>query len=321
MGYIAYILLVAILVFVGCGTEQSKEDNTPKEGNTIVSPPPPANKVEVQTTSKPVLQETTPKQGNLTHESVAQDNNSPQNKTTDNKLPVVVNEQKKDYTFDDIISLQKRIVADKPNSEAERKKLAMLYILSEHFIEAEEILSKLNSKDELIDVNIAYLYNILGEHKTAENRLRKVLDGWEKAGSISVEKVELCESVSGYRQYKPYGRDNSIKPGSPILLYVEPKNFQLNKEGDKYIMHLKYNWELYNDRGQIMKVSIWDSVDPRVREETVEFRDITKEFHQTFRLPLPKNLSMGKYAVKVTVEDVNSGKSASNSIDINITDF
>ena len=43
------------------------------------------------------------------------------------------------------------------------------------------------------------------------------------------------------------------------------------------------------------------------------------EFYQSFRLPLPKNLAMGHYRVKVTVTDAHSGKTDQVYVPIYVT--
>lgn len=232
-------------------------------------------------------------------------------------------EPKKPITFDDVIELQKKIVAQNPNSEDEKKRLAMLYLLKKRFIDAEDLLSGLKDKeeDELIKVISAYLYNILGEHREARGVLETIVEKWQEQEGVYISKVEVCKSITSFKRYEPCGGSNLIKPGSRILLYVEPKNFEFKEEGNQYLLSLNYNWELFDKNGELVRLPKWENAPQGAREDRVKFNEKIKEFHQSFSLPLPKNLPMGKYKVKVTVEDANSEKKASSQVEIYVTDF
>jgi hypothetical protein len=229
-------------------------------------------------------------------------------------------------SFDEIIEFQKREVAKASGTEKEereRHKLFILYILAERFIDAESLLQGFKTQEsaEFIYINSAYLYNILGEHKLARERLKAILERWEKPEGIYVEKIELCEFVEGFRRYKKYTGGNKFKPGATLLIYIEPKNFTLKKAGNNFIMHLNYDWELVDEKDKSIEITKWKDAPARDKTDVLEFHDDVKEFFQTFRLPLPQNLPIGRYKLKFILKDVNADKSATAYTDIEIVDL
>lgn len=240
--------------------------------------------------------------------------------TTDNKhVEVIKNEHESDLSS--ALEFQKNVVAKNP-TVIEKKRLALLYLAEGKLLEAEKIMSIINDPNEkLLKFIWPMVLNELGEFKQAQEKLYLLADELPSSKVIKIERTELCRRIQGFRRYELYGEGGKIKPGGAALIYLEVKNFTSQKSGDANIMHLKYDWELFDDRDRKILVTAWDKADQKHKEDRIETRGITREFYQSFRLPLPKNLATGNYKIKISVEDASSGKSDSTFVPIYVTDY
>lgn len=221
-------------------------------------------------------------------------------------------------TFADVVRLQKAVVANNRASEVERGRLAVLHLLAQELLASEEALDTLKlPMDPFLDLASFYLSDNLGEHKEAEDRLNKFMDQRRTQKGLTIDRGLLCESVKGYRQYVP-SPTSMLRAGSVALVYIELHDFTLQKNQDRYTMHLRFLWELLDEKGNPMAVEWMQKVRPEEREMVAEFNDTVYQYHQNFKFPLPQNLPMGKYAIKITAEDVSSGKKASTDVEFHI---
>lgn len=124
---------------------------------------------------------------------------------------------------------------------------------------------------------------------------------------VKIARAVLCRKISGFRRYVPYG-DPKFKPGATALLYVEFDGFALVPWGDYQTLHLRYEWELYDESNRKLSLPAWEKAPPEEKEDKIEFRGPVADFHQSFGLPLPKNIAGGAYAIRITVEDQSNKK-------------
>lgn len=221
--------------------------------------------------------------------------------------------------FEDLLKLQKEIAARHPASDDEKLRLALLYAAAGNLEEAERIFSTVRARtNKMAPYLDFFLRRELGDHKEAGKVLAQFVDEDRRATGFVIQKAELCTQVRRFRDYTAAESDR-VKPGGAILLYVEPRNFALQRVEDKHILNLKYEWKLYDDRSTEHPVQAWEQAAPAEREDRVAVNGPITEFYQSFRLPLPVNLAMGRYRVKVTVTDAHSGKSDQVFIPITVT--
>jgi hypothetical protein len=216
---------------------------------------------------------------------------------------------KKEATLEDVLKLQKDLTARFPASDDEKLRLALLQASAGNLEEAERILGSLRSRtNKLVPVIELYLRRQLGDHKEAGRLLAQLNDEDRLATGFAIERAELVSRVRRFRDYTPAEHDR-VAPGGDVHLYVEPRNFALQRSGDKHTFHLRYEWTLLDDRSQEQPVPAWDRATVEEREDRVTSNGPVAEFYQSFRLPLPANLATGHYRVRVTVTDVVAGKS------------
>jgi len=216
---------------------------------------------------------------------------------------------KKEPTLDDVLKLQKDLVARFPASDDEKLRLALLHASAGNLEEAERILSTVRSRaNKLVPVVEFHLRRQLGDHKEAGKLLAQLNDEERLVTGFVVDRAELVSRVRRFRDYTPAENDR-IAPGGDVHLYVEPRNFALQRAGDKHTFHLRYEWKLVDDRAQEQPVPAWDKATVEEREDRMTSNGPVAEFYQSFHLPLPANLATGHYRVKITVTDVVAGKS------------
>jgi hypothetical protein len=224
-------------------------------------------------------------------------------------IPARMDASPRDPGFDQLLKLQKEIVGRNPGNDDEKLRLAILYATDGKLEDAEQVLAQVRSRsNKLVPYIEFFLRRQLGDHKEAGKLLAMFGDEDKMATGFVIERAVLCSAVRRFRDYTPAESDR-VRPGEKILIYVEPRNFALQRSQDKHILHLKYEWKLYDDRSTELQVPAWDKAKPEDCEDRVAVNGPVAEFFQSFKLPLPDNLAMGSYRVKVTVTDAHSNKS------------
>jgi len=215
----------------------------------------------------------------------------------------------RDPAFEDVLKLQKEVVAKNPASDEEKLRLALLHATAGQLEEADRVLSGVRSRTQaLLPYFEFFLRRRLGDHKEAGKLLARFNEDEKVATGFVIERAELCSRIRRFRDTVPAETDR-VAPGGVILLYVEPRNFTLQRDRDAYILHLKYEWKLYDDRSAELAVPAWERASAEEREDRLTTNGPISEFYQSFKLPLPANLASGRYRVRVAVTDAHTGKS------------
>jgi hypothetical protein len=216
---------------------------------------------------------------------------------------------KRETSIDDVLKLQKELVARNPASDDEKLRLALLHATTGNLEEAERIVSTVRSRtSKLLPYVEFYLRRQLGDHKEAGKLLAQFDVEERLVTGFVIERAELVTRVRRFRDYTPAENDR-VAPGGDVHLYVEPRNFTLQRSGEKQTFHLKYEWKLVDDRAVEQPVPAWEKATVSEREDRITSNGPVAEFYQSFHLPLPANLATGHYRVKVVVTDALSGKS------------
>ncbi len=210
-------------------------------------------------------------------------------------------------TGDQLLFLQRERFAKQPESDMEKMRLALLYLSSGNFPEAERYVTLVRGESDFLPYLKAYLYRKLGETKMAD-KLHAELDAdWSKSDGFRIERAVLVKSVQGYQRYDLH-TEGKVSPGSTVIIYMQPENFSLRMDGEQSILHLGYDWKLVDDRNKDIPVPWWENANPNDRMDFIKYRGAVREFFQYFRLKLPGNLATGNYRIKVTVTDKNASR-------------
>lgn len=195
---------------------------------------------------------------------------------------------------------------EKPTDE-ERLRLAILHAIEGDLEAAEEAFSKMQNREGRLARAFGYfLLRELGDHPGAAALMEEFRKERRAAEGLAIGRAVLCSSVRRFRHYVPAEND-TVRPGGYALIYVEPRNFTLRESGGRSILHLKYDWELLDDRSRKQSVPAWERAPESDREDRISYEGPVEEFYQSFRLPLPRNLAMGHYRIRVIVTDAHTG--------------
>lgn len=129
--------------------------------------------------------------------------------------------------------------------------------------------------------------------------------------SLAVRSVQLCKRVRGFGVYEPFD-SNSFLAGvdQPAIVYVELENFKASPaQGEKNLYQVMLTQELvlYSAADGL---KVWASEPVRITDES---RNIRRDFFLVQKITLPRNLSVGRYRLKVTVRDTQ-GESVDEAI-------
>ncbi len=222
-------------------------------------------------------------------------------------------------TFEEVLKTQKELALRNPQNDDEKIRLALLHATKGAYEEAERVLSTVRTRsNKLVPYFDFFLRRQLGDHKEAAKLLAQFDDEERLVTGFVIERAELVTKVRRFREFTPAENDK-VPPGGLVHIYVEPRNFTMQRLQGKHILHLRYEWKLLDDRSVEHPVPAWDRATPEEREDRITASGPFSEFYQSFRLPLPANLAMGQYRVQVTVSDVPSGKSDRVLVPIYVT--
>ncbi|GEM_PF-4328680 len=210
---------------------------------------------------------------------------------------------------DDVLRTQRERSARDPSSDLEKLRLALLLLSAgdAYLPEAERVLATVRRRSDLLPYLEAWLYRKLGETQKSNALHTELGDNWRQAEGFRIERGELVTAVKGFGRYEPHS-DGKVSPGGRVMIYLQPRNFTLKKDGDRHTLHLGYDWKLYDDRNQEIAIPAWEQCNPNDRFDFLRYNAPVTEFHQYFHLPLPTNLAVGNYRIRVTATDKWTGR-------------
>ncbi|WP_428386294.1 hypothetical protein [Mucisphaera sp.] len=145
------------------------------------------------------------------------------------------------------------------------------------------------------------------EHMLDLNQLAYDLRGIDE-GPVSIQKIELCTSVSGYGVYDTLDSRRLLAGREhPMIVYLELEGFQTEISDGWHHTRITQEVRLYERRDGLM---VW-------RQEPVEVVDRSKnrrrDFFMVQLIRLPSNLGVGEYRLKARVKD-NIGQTISEDM-------
>ena len=135
----------------------------------------------------------------------------------------------------------------------------------------------------------------------------------QKLSPLELGDVRFCERINGFGDYLPRP-GNRFRPNDSLRLYGEIRNFASLKGDDGlYRVRLCERLALETPDGQTVWQQTFDNIEDTCRRPRQDFFLTT-----TTRLAVPPQTAPGKYALRVTVEDKTSGKSAAVRLDLEL---
>jgi hypothetical protein len=142
--------------------------------------------------------------------------------------------------------------------------------------------------------------------------LLEMADRLRSQADLTVSTVALCKRVDGFGKYEPISplRFPATKENAAIV-YCEVENFLTKQQGAMWQTRLTEQVTLYTDMGMLA----WSD---DKREVLDECRNRRHDFFAYNIIKLPSSLTVGRYLLKVSIEDKNADKVAEATVPLEI---
>jgi len=110
---------------------------------------------------------------------------------------------------------------------------------------------------------------------------------------FQIKEIALCDKVDGYGIYekKP---GNAIKAGEPILFYIEPIGFKIEKENGQFVIWISEDAKITNEEGEVIfQKTDWINYNQSFSQPNIPF-------YITNRVA---DIPAGKYTFMFTLKD------------------
>jgi hypothetical protein len=219
------------------------------------------------------------------------------------------------------VKLRKRVASD-PHDIANQLDLQLYGMLNDDPSPELASVSELPSEDrELVAALVDGISNFRSTVREDSNMLQakkiqpllEMADRLRSQADLTVSTVALCRRVEAFGKYDP------IVPlrfpaaqENPAIVYCEVQNF-LPRQNSRQMWETKLSEQvnLYTDTG----VLAWSDT---ARQVTDECRNRRHDFFAYNIIKMPSSLTMGRYVLKVTVEDQNAGRVAEATVPLEI---
>jgi hypothetical protein len=133
--------------------------------------------------------------------------------------------------------------------------------------------------------------------------LLEMADRLRSLADLTIPTLALCQEVRGFGNYTPFDGDPphfSAGVEHEVILYCEVQNFSSQLDDNKmWQTELGQDAVLYTEGG----MSVWTD---KTRSVNDSARNRRQDFFLVQRMSLPATLPMGRYLLKVTIEDKQS---------------
>lgn len=144
-------------------------------------------------------------------------------------------------------------------------------------------------------------------------QLRTAVTRLQSEANLSLRNVAFCHKITSFGSYEKFERDE-YEPGQPVLLYAEVANFKSMPQPSDglYKTQLKSTVEFYRagEGRPVHQVPF---------EPTTDLcRSYRQDYFHSYELKIPTGLTLGPHVLKLTVEDMQTGKLATYSLNFTV---
>jgi hypothetical protein len=144
--------------------------------------------------------------------------------------------------------------------------------------------------------------------------LLELADRLRSQADLNIPALALCKSVEGFGMYEPM-EPARFAAGSTheAILYCEVENFACVLQADKQRWETRLSQEatLYTESG----MPVWVDKSGQIVDSS---RNRRHDFFLVKRIKLPATLTIGRYLLKVTVEDQQAKRLAEQTVPVEI---
>jgi len=144
-------------------------------------------------------------------------------------------------------------------------------------------------------------------------QLRTAVARLQGDANLQLRNVAFCHKIVSFGNFERFERDE-YSPGQLVLLYAEIANFKSSPQPSDglYKTQIKSTIEIYRaGQGQPAKKMAF--------EPTVDLcRSHRQDYFHSYELKIPGDLTLGPHVLKLIVEDMQSGKMATYSVNFTV---
>lgn len=144
-------------------------------------------------------------------------------------------------------------------------------------------------------------------------QLRTAVARLQGDANLQLRNVAFCHKIVSFGNFERFERDE-YSPGQLVLLYAEIANFKSAPQPSDglYKTQIKSTIEIFRaGQGQPAKKMVF--------EPTVDLcRSHRQDYFHSYELKIPGDLTLGPHVLKLTVEDMQSGKLATYSVNFTV---
>jgi len=128
-----------------------------------------------------------------------------------------------------------------------------------------------------------------------------------------LDKPCFCKSIDRFGVYEARPEGNRFMAGCPVHVYVELRNFTSEERDCCFETRLASTIKMLDARGQV--ANQWGFND-RNRPECS--RSLRHDYFINYSFRLPENVPPGRYELRLLVEDVPTGRSAEQTLELHV---
>lgn len=144
-------------------------------------------------------------------------------------------------------------------------------------------------------------------------QLRTAITKLQGEANLQLRNVAFCHKITSFGNFERFERDE-YTPGQKVLLYSEVLNFKSVPQASDGLFktQLKSTIEIFRaGDGQPFKKIDFDP--------TIDLcRSYRQDYFHSYELKIPADVTLGPHVLKLTIEDVQSGKLATYSVNFTV---
>jgi hypothetical protein len=131
--------------------------------------------------------------------------------------------------------------------------------------------------------------------------------------ALGIDKMCFCRRIERYGVYDPLPDNYAFRPGEPVQLYVELRNFSSELHDRVYVTRLHSRVEAHDYEGRVVWREDFHDADRADVSQTLRH-----DYFNNYRFCVP-DIPPGSYTLWIHVQDVATKRSTRRSLDFRVT--
>jgi hypothetical protein len=165
--------------------------------------------------------------------------------------------------------------------------------------------------DRFLDVLTSISSTETPDEGSVGARVHKAVDALEALAPLRIDDLQVCHKVFGFGHFETID-PATLKAGQALIVYCEMSGLKYGADQGGFRSRLASRVELVARKGGR---PVW-SQDLGTAEDLCRHR--RRDYYVNYRLTLPTSLSPGAYELRLTQTDLNSDRSVSSSLALEI---